>query len=178
MNTASKDASGHVARWSLKPGIWSEPGYLTRQPLPMNHLLDISAWCDGILKVGTGPAWTSLMFKGQLSRSANPVSSSLQYKLSWDQESSTSQISRDTSPLRDHFFGMGMTSKRSSFPSEFHISCYFCPFPMLAFPPPPGQHLTSFETPLHRAQAELWTEPFAYTLVKAKLANVWKSDFL
>ena len=57
MNTASKDASGHVARWWLKPGIWSELGYLTRQPLPMNHLLDISAWCDGILEGGD---WASV----------------------------------------------------------------------------------------------------------------------
>lgn len=49
---ASKDASGHMARWPLQPRIWSEPGYLTRQTLPMNNLLDISTWCDGILEGG------------------------------------------------------------------------------------------------------------------------------
>lgn len=83
---ASEDASRHVARWLLKPGIWRKLGCWTRHPLPLDPVLEVVSCHDGILEGGDWADVDLLMSKGQLPRSPNSPSS-LPHTLSRDQKS-------------------------------------------------------------------------------------------
>lgn len=61
---ASEDASRPVARWLLKPGSWREPGCLTRHPLLLDPVLDLSTWRSGTPERGDWAYGDLRMSKG------------------------------------------------------------------------------------------------------------------